>query len=70
MENLLIWVQLVSGIILTVLILMQVKGVGFGRVWGSWTTSFSRRGLESFVFKSTFVLAAVFTIASIAQLVI
>jgi protein translocase SecG subunit len=52
------------------LVLLQVKGVGFGRVWGSSFTSFSRRGLEGFVFKATFVFAFLFILLSILQLVI
>lgn len=70
MQEFLLIVQIVSAVALMGLILLQVKGVGFGRVWGSWTTSFSRRGLEGFVFKSTFFVAFVFIIASTLQLVI
>lgn len=62
--------QIVTGLVLIVLILLQVRGVGFGRVWGSWTTSFSRRGLEGFVFRFTFVIVFIFIAISILQLII
>jgi protein translocase SecG subunit len=62
--------QVIVAFCLTILILLQVKGVGFGRVWGSWTTSFSRRGLEGFVFKATFVFAFLFMLLSILQLIV
>lgn len=70
MRETLLIIQIVSAVILIGLILLQVKGVGFGRVWGSWTTSFSRRGLEGFVFKSTFVVAFIFILVSTLELVI
>lgn len=61
--------QAAISLILTLLILIQVKGVGFGRVWGGLTT-FSRRGLEGFVFKLTFVTAFLFILISILALII
>ena len=61
--------QIIVTLVLTVLILLQVKGVGFGRVWGG-LTSFSRRGLEGFVFKLTFVFAFLFILLSVLQLVV
>jgi len=70
MQNTLLILQIIVSIFLTFAILLQVKGVGFGRVWGSSLTSFSRRGLEGFVFKLTFVLAFLFMLLSILQLVI
>ena len=62
--------QIVVSLTLTLLILLQVKGVGFGRVWGSSFTSFSRRGLEGAVFKATFLFAFLFMLLSILQLVV
>lgn len=58
---------LIAGL-LAFLILIQVKGSGFGRVWGATSTSFTRRGLEKLVFRLTFVLAFLFIGISIAQL--
>ena len=69
MQDTLTILQIIVSLVLTILILLQVKGVGFGRVWGS-LTSFSRRGLEGFVFKATFVFALLFIVLSILQLVL
>ncbi|CAN5280490.1 hypothetical protein BH10PAT1_BH10PAT1_2460 [soil metagenome] len=70
MANTLTILQIIVALTLTILILLQVKGVGFGRVWGSSLTAFSRRGLEGTVFKATFVFAFLFMLLSILQLVI
>ena len=55
---------------LSALILLQVKGTGFGRVWGGLSTSSTRRGLEGVIFKITFVLAGLFMVISIVTLLI
>lgn len=67
MQSVLQVLQMLSGLLLTGAILVQVKGKGFGRSLG---TSFTRRGLEMVVFKSTFVLAFVFIVVSILRLVL
>jgi protein translocase SecG subunit len=67
MNQILLILQIIIGVTLSGLILVQVKGTGFGRVWG-FTNNFSRRGLEGFVFKLTFVVAALFMIVSIATI--
>ncbi len=69
MHNVLTILQIFVSVVLTFAILLQVKGVGFGRVWGSSFTSFSKRGLEGFVFKATFVFAFLFMLLSILQLI-
>jgi protein translocase SecG subunit len=68
MENLLLIAQIITGILLTGAILIQTRGTGFGR--GSSHASFTRRGLEKLVFRSTFVLTAIFLIISILRLAI
>jgi protein translocase SecG subunit len=60
--------QILTALILTFFILIQVKGTGFGRVWGATSASFTRRGLEKIVFRLTFVLSFLFIILSIVQL--
>ncbi|MGD8744234.1 MAG: preprotein translocase subunit SecG [Candidatus Woesebacteria bacterium] len=60
-------IQIITSVILIVVILIQSKGTGFGRAWGS-TASFTRRGLEKVIFRFTFVLAAIFIVVSILQL--
>ncbi len=62
--------QISVGIIVAVLILLQAKGTGLGRTFGS-TAYHSRRGLETLMFKSTIVLVVVFVAVSIVgQLVV
>jgi protein translocase SecG subunit len=62
-SGLLIFQSIIS-VILVLFILVQNKGVGFGRVWGG-GSSFTRRGLEKLIFKLTFVLTAIFVVISI-----
>lgn len=70
MQNILLIIQIVVGIVLSSAILLQVKGTGFGRVWGGLSVSSSRRGIEGIVFKATFILSAVFLITAIAGLLV
>ncbi len=69
MANLLLFFQIITALILSVFILVQVRGTGLGRVWGKELTSFSRRGLEGLIFKLTFVLAFLFILASVLQMI-
>lgn len=71
MNQILTIIQIVISICLIFLILIQAKGTGLGRTFGSGGgTSFSRRGLEKLIFKFTFILAGLFLAISILQLVI
>lgn len=70
METTVIVLQIIISILLTLAILVQTKGKGFGRSWGGGNVSFTRRGLEKLVFKSTFILTAAFILVSILQLVV
>jgi len=57
--------QIISSIALVCLILIQARGTGFGRSSGfGGGTSFSRRGLEKLIFRSTFIVALVFVVVS------
>jgi protein translocase SecG subunit len=69
MGNFLLGFQIVIAVALAGAILVQVKGTGFGRVWGGLGNSFSRRGVESLVFKLTFVLAFLFILVSTAAVI-
>lgn len=72
MNTLLLIIQIISAVILSALVLLQVKGTGFGRVWGGLGggNSFTRRGLEGVVFKFTFVVSAIFILVSVASLLL
>jgi len=70
MKTALTLIQMAASVLIVVLVLMQARGTGFGRSGGfGGSTSFSRRGLEKFIFRSTFVVAGVFIIVSILQVV-
>lgn len=66
MKDIFTVLQLIVSLLLAICILVQVKGNGFGRVWGSGAQSFTRRGLEALVFKLTFVLSFLFLALSLA----
>jgi protein translocase SecG subunit len=71
MKQILTIVQIVISIALIFVIMIQSRGTGLGRTFGSGGgTSFSRRGLEKLIFRSTFVLVFLFISISILQLVI
>jgi protein translocase SecG subunit len=66
MKQFLTIAQMVSSVALIGLILIQARGTGFGRSAGfGGGTSFSRRGLEKLIFRSTFAIALVFIVVSI-----
>lgn len=62
-------IQILVSLALIGVIAMQSKGGGLGREFGG-KSSFTRRGLEKMVFRSTFALTFVFILVSILQLVI
>lgn len=70
MRDALLVIQIIVSVILSAVVLLQVKGTGFGRVWGGLSTAPTRRGLEGLIFKFTFVLAFVFITVSLSALVI
>jgi protein translocase SecG subunit len=65
MQNVLLIIQTLLAIALVVMIFMQSRGTGFARSWGGGSASFTRRGLEKFVFKATFVVSALFILISL-----
>lgn len=68
MDSLLLVFQIFLAGILIVLILFQARGTGFARSLGG-ASSFTRRGLERFVFKATFVFSGFFLAVSILSLI-
>lgn len=70
MKQILTIVQIVVSLCLIGLILIQAKGTGLGRTFGSGGgTSFSRRGLEKLIFRLTFIVVGIFIVISILQLI-
>lgn len=71
MKNIVNIFQLLISIFLIVLILMQAKGVGLGRAWGGGSEFYkSRRGVEKIIFRLTVVIAALFLISSVLNVLI
>ena len=56
--------QIVTGIVLSGLILLQAKGTGLGRAFGS-VAYHSKRGVEKMVFRSTIIIAIIFVVLSL-----
>lgn len=69
MDTALIIIQTIIAILLVIVVLVQTRGTGFSRSFGS-SGSFTRRGLERVVFRLTFVLTGIFIIVSILTLVV
>jgi len=71
MKNVLIFVQIFIAILLITLILSQAKGAGLGSAWGGGSEFYStRRGMEKIIFIATIILAALFLLLSIANLLL
>lgn len=62
--------QIVVSILLIAMIIIQARGTGLGRSFSASQASFSRRGLEKLIYKSTFVVAGLFIVISILQTLI
>ncbi len=69
MREALIIFQAVLAFVLTFLILTQLRGSGMAK-GQSGTTSFSRRGIDKFVFRITFVTSGLFLLVSIFSLLV
>jgi len=64
-------VELVTAALLVILVLMQNKGVGLSATFGGEGSIYrSKRGVEKGLFVMTIVLASVFVIVGLVQLVI
>jgi len=71
MKVIILILQIITAFLLTALILVQSKGTGLSKSWGGGTLkSFTRRGLEKLIFKSTFIILFLFLLISFLQLII
>ena len=59
-------VQIIVAIIVSALILIQAKGTGLGRTFGS-ATYHSKRGIEYVVFRATVILSVIFVLVSVVN---
>lgn len=59
-------VQVISGIILSLFILLQAQGAGLGKAWGGGGEFYrSRRGVEKILFRATIAIAFLFLASSL-----
>jgi len=67
-KTILLVLEITLSIILVTFILLQVRGSGLGNVFGGGGGEFyrSKRGIESFLYKGTIVVAILFVVNSIA----
>lgn len=69
MHTLLLTLQIILSILLTISILLQAQGSGFGTTWsGGGETYHTKRGLEKVLFYFTIVGVVLFIALSIANL--
>jgi preprotein translocase subunit SecG len=71
MQTILNIVQIIISVMVSVLILMQVRGSGLGRTFGSDSGSIhrTRRGIEKTLYQLTIALAVAFLLISLASAV-
>jgi len=65
MKDTFLVLQIIISVLVVAAITIQVKGGGFSRNFTA--GSFTRRGLERIVFRSTFVLVFLFVLVSVLQ---
>jgi len=64
-------IQLILGILLILIILLQQKGSGLGSTFGGELAMYrTKRGAEKLLFRATIVIAALFIMASLIGLVV
>ncbi|MBM3208718.1 preprotein translocase subunit SecG [Candidatus Shapirobacteria bacterium] len=70
-KDILTIIQIVISLLLIVVILLQAQGEGLGVLGGQGGEFFqSKRGIEKLLFRTTIVLASLFFVSSIIQLLI
>lgn len=69
-NNLTTVIQMVLGLILIGLILLQTKGTGLGSTFGGDMGFYrTKRGFEKILFRSTILIVALFLITSLVELI-
>lgn len=64
-------IQIVLGILLSILILLQTKGTGLGSTFGGEMSFYStKRGLEKILFYMTIIVSALFLITAVVGLLV
>lgn len=70
-QTIMIVLQMILGVLLTIAILLQQKGVGLGSAFGgSGVLYTTRRGADLFLFRATIVLSLLFFGISLAIVIV
>ncbi len=71
MKNLFLIIQIILSSLLITFILLQAKGSGLGSAFGGSNEQYrSKRGVEKILYKGTIVIAVLFLLSSIINLII
>ncbi len=71
MENIMKIIQLISGILLIITILMQNRGSGIGGAFGGGSEVYSvKRGVEKTIFNISIVLAIIFLASGLLRVLV
>lgn len=68
--NLILIFQMLISIALIAAILVQANGTSLGRAFGGQTTYHTKRGAEKALFNTTIILAVIFTLLSLLNLIV
>lgn len=71
MKNSIIVVQILISVMLVAAIVLQTRGTGLGSAWGGMSESYhTKRGMEKILFIVTIVLATLFLLTSIVNILV
>ena len=71
LDKILIIIQVVLGVLLMAVILIQARGASFGEAFGGSSTFYgTRRGSERTLFTITIVIAAAFVVVALVSLLL
>ncbi|MDD2823129.1 MAG: preprotein translocase subunit SecG [Candidatus Daviesbacteria bacterium] len=70
MNNIITIIQMVLGVLLMALVLLQAKGTGMGSTFGGDMGFYrTKRGFEKLMFRGTILVVALFIITSLIELI-
>lgn len=71
MRSILLIAQIVMAVLIVAAVLLQSQGTGLGSAWGGGGETYhTRRGVEKIIFYATIVLIVLFSLTSLAVLMI
>lgn len=70
-KDIIVIFQIILGLLLTTAILIQAKGTGLGSAWGGGGETYhSKRGVEKLLFSASIILAVLFILISIINVLV